>query len=149
MKDIIELTTEFEFPLDRVWNAVATSREFSAWFGATFQTEFVPGKPAPAVVTYPGYEGLTFEIDIEELRKPSLFSFRWHPYTIDLERDYSSEPKTLVEFRLEETVQGTRVNIREQGFEALDSDRAGEAYEGNREGWENQMEKLSEHLKAD
>ena len=37
-----------------------------------------------------------------------LFTFRWHPYAIDPEVDYSAEPKTLVEFRLEEADGGTR-----------------------------------------
>jgi len=40
-----------------------------------------------------------------------LFSFRWHPYAIEPGVDYSKEPMTLIEFRLEE-VRGRHTSHR-------------------------------------
>ena len=37
----------------------------------------------------------------ERIEPEHLFSFRWHPNAVDPNTDYSNEPTTLVEFRLE------------------------------------------------
>ena len=48
-----------------------------------------------------------------------LFSWRWHPYAVDPKRDYSKEPTTLVEFRLEEADGGTLLTVVESGFDQV------------------------------
>jgi hypothetical protein len=52
-------------------------------------------------VTYPGYEHLTFEAQVERMDAEKLFSFRRHPAAADPKVDDSKESTTLVEFRLE------------------------------------------------
>jgi hypothetical protein len=44
-----------------------------------------------------------------------LFSFTWHPYAVDPNVDYRSEPPTLVEFRLEAKDGGTVLTVTESG----------------------------------
>jgi hypothetical protein len=41
------------------------------------------------------------EATVQTMEPERLFSFTWHPYAIDPDVDYSNEPTTLVEFRLE------------------------------------------------
>jgi hypothetical protein len=42
-------------------------------------------------------------LEVQEMREEAhLFTFRWHPAAVDPDVDYSTEPPTLVEFRLEE-----------------------------------------------
>ena len=42
-----------------------------------------------------------------------FFSFTWHPYAIDPAIDYSQEPTTLVEFRLEAHATGSLLVVTE------------------------------------
>jgi len=41
------------------------------------------------------------EVAVEEMTPERFFSYTWHPYAIEPGVDYSKEPPTLVEFRLE------------------------------------------------
>ena len=80
------------------------------------------------------------------MEAPRLFSFTWHPYAIDPERDFSGEPPTLVEFRLEPTARGTRLTVIESGFDALPVDRRADALRMNDGGWAQQMENVRIHV---
>jgi hypothetical protein len=62
---------------------------------------FVPGQVTRGSVAYPGYEHLKWEATVQTMEPERLFSFTWHPYAIDPDVDYRSEPPTLVAFRLE------------------------------------------------
>lgn len=73
-------------------------------------------------------------------------SFTWHPYAIDPEVDYSSEPTTLVEFRLEPKDGGTVLYLTETGFDAIPKDRRFEAFRMNESGWTQQMKNIARHV---
>jgi hypothetical protein len=75
-----------------------------------------------------------------------LFSFTWHPYAIDPKADYSKEPTTLVEFRLEPKGGGTVLVLTESGFEAIPKDRQPEAFRMNDQGWTAQMKNIERHV---
>ena len=70
-----------------------------------------------------------------------LFSFTWHPYSMDPKVDYSRETPTLVEFRLENTASGTLLLVTESGFDKIPSDRRLKAFRMNDTGWTEQNEK--------
>jgi len=110
--------------------------------GVTFE----PGQPVHAKMTYPGYEGMPFEIVIERIEAPRLLAFRWPPYGPDPDYDYSSEPWTLVEFVLEEVEGGTRLTVTESGFDALPLARRAEAFRMNSEGWATQMQNIEAYV---
>jgi uncharacterized protein YndB with AHSA1/START domain len=75
-----------------------------------------------------------------------LFAYRWHPAAVDPKVDYSKEPTTLVEFRLEEAPEGTSLTVVESGFDALPAPRRDEAFRMNSGGWEVQIENLRRHV---
>jgi hypothetical protein len=75
-----------------------------------------------------------------------LFSFTWRPYAIDHDVDYSHEPKTLVEFRLEPTGAGTILTVTESGFDGIPKERRSEAFRMNERGWEAQMTNIERHV---
>ena len=56
------------------------------------------------------------EVIVESMEPERLFAYRWHPYAVDPKVDYSAEPMTLVEFRLEEAPGGTRLIGRRVGL---------------------------------
>jgi len=129
--DRIEKKIVLRAPRSRVWRALTDAREFSEWFRVTLRGQFEPGKEISGQVTYPGYEHLTMTARVERMEPDSLFSFRWHPAAIDPKVDYSAEPTTLVEFRLEDAPGGTLLAVTESGFQALPAARQGFAHEAN------------------
>jgi uncharacterized protein YndB with AHSA1/START domain len=144
--DRIEKSVPLAAPVERVWRALTEPAEFGAWFRAELDAPFERGKTTGGRMTYPGYEHLRWKAEVETMEAPRLFSFRWHPYAIDPEVDYSSEPMTLVEFRLEAEGDGTRLTVTESGFGALPPHRRTEALPITDAGWAHQMRNIAKHL---
>jgi uncharacterized protein YndB with AHSA1/START domain len=135
-------------PKTRVWRALTDSSEFGTWFRVKFDTPFQPGRVASGKMAIPGYEHMELEITIEQMKPEDYFSYRWHPYAIDPAVDYSSEPMTLVEFRLEESDGGTLLKIIETGFDQIPAARRAEAFRMNDNGWSGQMKNIQRHVEA-
>ena len=55
--------------------------------------------------------GHWFEIVVDRVEPKQLFSFRWHPFAIDPNFDYASEPMTLVTFTLAAQAGGTLLTV--------------------------------------
>ena len=72
---------------------------------------------------------MPWHIVVDRLEPMTLFSFRWHPYAIDPNRDYSKEPMTLVTFELADAAGGTTVT--ESAFDQIPADRRTKAIEAN------------------
>ena len=149
MANSIEKSIELKAPVSRVWRALTDHREFGEWFQVKLDGPFVPGKVSAGHVTYPGYEHIEFELVTQKIEPQRLLAFNWHPYAIDPNVDYSNEPSTLVEFRLEPKDKGTLLYLTESGFDALPQDRRFEAFRKNEEGWIEQMKNIEEYLAKD
>jgi len=129
-----------------VWKAFSDADAFGEWFGVKLNGTFKPGARLDGKVTHKGYENYPFEFTIDRMEPERLLSFRWHPNAIELGKDYSSEPTTLVAFHLEEVAGGTKLTLVESGFDALPQERRRAAYEGNEKGWTMQMESIQRYL---
>jgi uncharacterized protein YndB with AHSA1/START domain len=150
MSDRIEKRIELRAPLSRVWRALTDYREFGEWFRVKLDGPFVPGKVSRGQITYPGYEHVKWEAVVQKMDRERLFSFTWpHPKSLekaDDPADYSKEPSTLVEFRLEKTAKGTLLTVTESGFDKLPADRRLEAFRRNEGGWEEQVKNIEAYL---
>jgi len=155
--DRIEKTIVLHSSLSRVWRALSDSREFGKWFGVKFDAPFVPGVFVRGVVVgtavdaevakaQQGYKGLPFEITIEAMERERLFSFRWHPFAVDIKVDYSNEPTTLVEFKLETVSEGVLLTITESGFDKIPLERRAQAFTSNEQGWAMMGKVIEEYL---
>src|SRR5947208_8985157 len=111
----------------RVWRAITDAQEFGAWFRVNLEGTFAKGATIRGKITHPGYEHLTMEVLVERIEPERYFAYRWHPYAIDPKVDYSSEPTTLVEFRLDDADGGTLLTIVESGFDKVPAGRRAEA----------------------
>jgi uncharacterized protein YndB with AHSA1/START domain len=146
MTDRIEKRIELKAPVSRVWRALTDHREFGEWFRVKLEDPFVTGQVSRGHLTYPGYEHLTMEVTVQKMEPERLFSFRWHPYAVDPKIDYSTEPMTLVEFKLEPKDGGTVLLVTESGFDAIPKDRRFEAFRMNEGGWTEQMKNIQRHV---
>jgi len=146
--DRIEKTIVLRAPRSRVWRALTTAEEFGAWFGVNLTGAFTPGARVSGRITIKGYDHITMEIAIESVEPEHRFSYRWHPYAIDPDVDYSAEPTTLCEFTLDEVPDGTRLTVVESGFDQIPASRRDEAFRMNEGGWKGQLVNIERHLAA-
>jgi uncharacterized protein YndB with AHSA1/START domain len=146
MSDRIEKRIELKAPIARVWRALTDYREFGEWFRVRLEGPFVPGQVAVGKITWPGYEHITWKATVQTMEPERLFSFTWHPYSVDPNIDYSTETPTLVEFRLEATATGTLLLLTESGFDKISENRRYEAFQRNDGGWTQQMKNIEDHV---
>ncbi len=146
MSDRIEKRIELKAPVSRVWKALTDYRQFGEWFRVKLEGPFVAGQFSRGFITWPGYEHLQWEAIVQSIEPEHLFSFTWHPYAVDPGFDYSKEPPTLVEFRLEKTANGTLLLLTESGFDKIPLGRREEALRKNDGGWTQQIKNIEDYL---
>jgi uncharacterized protein YndB with AHSA1/START domain len=157
MSDRIQKTILLRAPKKRVWQALSDSAEFGDWFGVKFNNPFTPGTrmlgtvvPTKVKAEIAGhqqpYEGLPFEMVIDQMEPERLFSFRWHPFAIEPATDYSAEPMTLVAFTLEEVADGVLLTVTESGFDQIPLERRLKAFTANEGGWTMVVQLIEAHL---
>ncbi len=144
--DRIEKKVTLRATRSRVWRAITNADEFGTWFGVKIEGAFVEGATVRGKITHPGYDHLTMELQVERIEAEHYFAYRWHPYAIDPAIDYSAEPTTLVEFRLEDADGGVLLTISEAGFDRIPIERRAKAFEMNQQGWAQQAGNIERHV---
>ena len=148
MSDRIEKSIELAAPVDRVWRALTDHTAFGRWFGVAIEAPFVAGETSRGHMTIAGLERVPWNAEIERIEPQHTFAYRWHPYAINPDVDYSGEPRTLVEFRLEPSSDGTRLTIVESGFEHLPPARRVDSLRMNDGGWTFQLKNIVAHVET-
>ena len=141
----VERSSLVRAPRSRVWQALTNLKEFSKWFGVEAEGEFAPGSRMRMISTHESHKGLEFFVDVIRMEAPATLSWRWHPGSKQPGEDKSSEPMTLVEFRLTEVEGGTLVTVVESGFDKLSLARRARVFEENDKGWEFQLASLTRY----
>jgi len=138
--DRIERTVEVSHPPEKVWAALTTAEGLAAWFGDEATIDLRPGGSARMRWA----SGHTADMRVERVEEPSVLGFTWHIYGLP-----EDDPRrTYVEFTLEPAVTGTRLTVVESGFAQLPEDAHSKAYDGNTEGWTNELGELVAYLDA-
>jgi uncharacterized protein YndB with AHSA1/START domain len=155
--DRIEKRIVLKATRERVWAAISDFTAFGTWFGAEFDSPFVEGEwligriaqtkvdPEVAKMQEPAV-GMPFHMLVERIEPMQRFAFRWHPFAIEPDRDYSKEATTLVTFELTETADGILLTITESGFDQLPEARRAQAFDSNSEGWAHQCRLIEKYL---
>ena len=145
----IERAITLRAPRSRVWKAITSRDDFANWFGVKIKGEsgFAPGARLEMTSIHEGDGyGTVFFMLIDRIEPEHLISWRWHPGMPELDVDYSKEPMTLVEFKLDEVEGGTRVTVIESGFDQFSLARREKVYGDNSQGWAFQMESLAKYV---
>jgi uncharacterized protein YndB with AHSA1/START domain len=144
--DRIEKQVVLRAPRSRVWRALSNAKEFGEWFRVNLEGAFAEGETIRGKMVHKGYEHVILELQIERIDPETYFAYRWHPYAIDTKVDYSQEPTTLVEFRLEEADGGTSLTIVESGFDRIPAARRAESFRMNNNGWTGQLKAIQQYV---
>jgi uncharacterized protein YndB with AHSA1/START domain len=140
----IERSALIHAPRTRVWRALTDLAEFSAWFQVKAEGAFAPGAALRMMSTHPEALGVMFHMTVEEMIPEQTFSWRWNPGA-EPPPDGEAET-TLVEFRLMDEADGTRVAVTESGFDRISPARRAKVFEENTKGWEYQLAALESYL---
>jgi len=144
--DRIEKRIELNAPVARVWRALTDYKEFGEWFRVDLEGPFVPGETARGKITCPGYEHMVMEVVVQKMQPERLFSYTWKPTAVESGVDYTNEPTTLVEFKLEPMGSGTLLLLTESGFDAIPAAQREEVYRRNDGGWTEQVKNIEAHV---
>jgi uncharacterized protein YndB with AHSA1/START domain len=144
----IDRTIEIHAPPERVWRALTSPSELSAWFQVTIEGEIAPGNEVWMTSVHAGYSGQRFRVRFVEMTPPERFVWQWHPGEVDPAVDYSQEPRTTVTFTLEPSGTGTRLSVAETGFNAISLARRAKVYSDNSQGWTEVLGWLQRYVEA-
>jgi hypothetical protein len=85
-------------------------------------------------------------MSIERIDPMAVFSFRFHPFAVDPNLDYSHEPLNRVTFALQGARDGTRLTITESGFDQIPLERRAQAHAVNEQGWSLAIQAIQSYL---
>ena len=166
--DRIEKQIHVKAPRARVWRAIADSTQFGEWFGVHIEGPWQVGRPMRGTFnmtfTQEGIDEALARYDlppapiastlpdvfcvVEAMEPEERFSFRWIPYGLDAGIDPQTEPKTLVEFRLQDAAEGTLISVTESGFDKVPLARRRRAFLMNTGGWQAQLDNIAAYLQS-
>lgn len=147
MTNHIERMITLDAPIERVWRALTDAEEFGTWFRVALTSPFEVGKVTRGAMTYPGHEGTPFWARVERMDAPHTFSFTWPMDETVAPNDPDLAYKvTRVDFALTPAGSGTRVTIRESGFDHLPNAKRVQLFRDNQGGWEAQSGNLADYL---
>jgi uncharacterized protein YndB with AHSA1/START domain len=144
----IDRTIEIKAPPERVWRALTSAPELSAWFQVAIEGEIAPGNEVWMTSVHPGHAGQRFRVVVGEMTAPRRIVWRWHPGEVDPKVDYSREPLTTVTFTLEPSEAGTRLTVAETGFDQISLARRSKVYGDNSQGWTEVLGWLARYAEA-
>jgi uncharacterized protein YndB with AHSA1/START domain len=127
---------------DAVWRAISEPEHVARWFGDGCETD--DGGPLGAGTRgrlhFEGYGWFPFEVTRVEPGR--LLAYRWG------QSPDAPERMTEAEFTLRPDADGTYLTVHETGFSGATEDDVRAALDGNREGWDGELDELVEYVES-
>jgi uncharacterized protein YndB with AHSA1/START domain len=135
MQDVIEREFVTKASKDRVFNAITDPEQIVSWFPDAIEGDLKKGERV--VFEFKGHG--KSQVYIVAVDPTDYFAYRWVPGSntdpAGVGKDILDRPNTLVDFRLEEIPEGTKVSLRESGFASLPAETMEKALGENTQGW--------------
>jgi uncharacterized protein YndB with AHSA1/START domain len=144
----VDRSIEIKATPERVWRALTSKEELSAWFHVAIDGEIAAGEEVWMTMLHEQYAGVRFSVKFVELTPPARFAWQWHPGAVDPAVDYSREPRTTVTFTLEPCAGGTRLSVAETGFDQISLARRAKVHQDNTQGWTEVVVWIRNHVEA-
>ncbi len=145
MQDIITREINVKANKERVYKAITDPKEVIKWFPDAIEGILEVGQQP--VFNF-GEHGKT-QIYVESAKPYEYFAYRWVPGSANYVGDVLAVPNTLVEFRIEEIGEETKVTVKESGFASLQKEVAEKSFNQNSGGWELMMNRLEKVFNQD
>jgi uncharacterized protein YndB with AHSA1/START domain len=130
--DVIEREILINAPVERVYEAITDPTKIISWFPDAVEGALAVGESP--IFTFEGHGKA--QLYIEAAKPHEYFAYRWVPGARShFVGDVLSVPTTLVEFFISEEGTGTKVILKESGFDSLPDEMKQEAFKDNSGGW--------------
>lgn len=145
MQDVIEREITINAPKERVYDSIANPKKVIKWFPETIEGAYKKGEQP---IFGFGDHGRN-QVYITAAQPHEFFAFRWVPGATNFIGDVRTVPNTLVEFRIEDSADGScKVMLKESGFTGLPADLIEASFKQNSGGWEFMLGRLTSYLEA-
>jgi len=134
MKDVIIKEQILKHSIDKVWNAISNQEEISTWF---LKANFKPEVGYAYSFKSEGEDCTEINGVVKEADPYNLI-YTWIVQGTDVE--------TTVTWRLQETVDGTKLYLEHSGISNYTGDSALKMFESFNGGWNNCVTELSKYL---
>lgn len=131
MNDCIQREIVINASQERVFSAITDPEKIVAWFPEAVEGSLAVGERP--ILSF-GEHGKN-QIYIEASKPNEYFAYRWVPGSKHFMGDVLSVPNTLVEFFITEDAVGTKVVLKESGFDSLPADVKEQNFKQNTGGW--------------
>ncbi|MCO5222814.1 MAG: SRPBCC domain-containing protein [Thermomicrobiales bacterium] len=147
IQDTIERSVELPVGRQRAWAAITTPEQISQWFEGVWEFELQPGAPIHFDFG-PEYGVHRGRVEAVEPMDRVVYLWTHEGKGWDASISIDDVPTTLIEFRLTDTADGTRLTVVESGFAALPGDIRENSLRDNTQGWEEQMGNVRTYLES-
>ena len=137
----VERSVWIDAPIDRAWRAVTEPEQLTRWYATNYAWE-IPALAVGATVKFHNSETEILLATIEVLDPPHEFTLRWQPDTT------YPEMRVVTSFLLVQENGGTRMTLRESGFEAMPEAARQQWIDQISEGYLMTVENLKAHLEG-
>lgn len=137
----VERSVWIQTSIERAWGAVTEAEQLSRWYATHYDWE-IPTLAVGERVKFHNSDTEILGATIEVLDEPREFTVRW-----DANADYPAV-SLLTSFLLVEENGGTRVTIRESGYENVPEAERQEWFDATAGGYTLSMENLKAHLEG-
>ena len=144
IQDTIKRELVLRAPKKRVFEAIADPKLIVNWFPD--KVEGTMRKGEMSTFDFTDYGKVAIHVIASDPH--DYFAYRWVPSVGATQDDPLKYPNTLVEFRLEEVSDGTKLTLTESGFASLPKDVIEKSLSDNNEGWDIMIARLEKYMAA-
>ncbi len=138
LQDTIERVFVLKASIQRVYHAISSAEGLVKWFPNRIEGKVEPGETAQF-----HFDGCGIcSLYIVGAEPYGYFAFRWASGATAPVGDVLASSNTLVEFRLEEVEEGTKLTMVESGFASLPKETYEQAMRDNNSGWDSELAEL-------
>lgn len=143
-QDTIRRELVLRAPKKKVFEAITDPKLIIKWFPDKVEGTMKKGERS--VFDFTDYGKVAIHVVASDPN--DYFAYRWVPSVGASEDDPLKHANTLVEFRLEEIKEGTKLTLTESGFAGLPKDVIEKSLSDNNEGWDTMMARLEKYMAA-
>lgn len=144
IQNTIERTVELPVSRQRAWEAITTPEQISQWFHGLWEFDLKPG--APIHFDFGDWGIHRGRVEVVEPMDRVVYLWTHEGKEWDAAVPIDHAPNTLMEFRLDDAGNSTRLTVVESGFAALPDDIRENALTNNTQGWDEQMGNIKTYL---
>lgn len=143
-QDTIQREIVLRAPKQRVFEAIADPAKIINWFPDGVEGKLAKGERS--VFDFGDFGKVAIQVVASDPH--DYFAYRWVPSVGASQEDPMKQANTLVEFRLEDVPEGTRLKLNESGFASLPNEVIEKSLSDNNEGWDTMLARLEKYMAA-